>query len=217
MPTFARKFWSEYKGTALFIALMMIFRSALADWNSVPSGSMKPVIIEGDRISVNKMAYDLRVPFTTISLVKRADPVLGEVVIFDSEKAGVRLVKRLIGVPGDIVQMTDNRLVINGKPAAYTERTDGDGFYTVTETIGNYSHRIRIEIDRPGPLRSFGPVQVPHDHYLVLGDNRDNSLDSRYYGFVPRSEFVGRSNKVVISFNPDNFYLPRGDRFLEPL
>jgi signal peptidase I len=217
MKPFFSRFWNENKGTALFLGLMLIFRSALADWNSVPTESMKPTIVEGDRIFVEKMAYDLRLPFTGISLYKRADPVLGEIVVFDSVAADTRLVKRLIGVPGDVVEMRDDKLTINGRPAAYTNRVDGDGFYTVTETIGTFSHRIRIDPSKYNPRRAFGPIAVPEGHYLVLGDNRDHSADSRWYGFIPRGEFVGRSGSVVLSFDPDNYFLPRRGRFFQSL
>ncbi len=217
MNPFLNRLWHENKGTALFIGLMLVFRSAFADWNSVPTESMKPTIVEGDRIFVEKMAYDLRLPFTGISLYKRADPVLGEIVVFDSEAADVRLVKRMIGVPGDVVELRDDKLSINGRQAVYTNRVDGDGFYTVTETIGSFSHRIRVDPSRYNPRRSFGPVAVPQGKYLVLGDNRDHSADSRYYGFVPRGEFVGRSGSVVLSFNPDNHFLPRAGRYFQKL
>src|SRR5258708_31927955 len=97
------KAWREYRGFALFIILMIIFRSALADWNVVPTGSMKPTILEGDRILVNKLAYDFRVPLTHIALYRFADPSRGDIVVFDSRAADTRLVKRVIGLPCDIV------------------------------------------------------------------------------------------------------------------
>src|SRR6478735_9147129 len=95
------KAWREYRGFAVFVVLMVIFRSALADWNVVPTGSMKPTIIEGDRILVNKLAYDFKIPLTHISLHKFADPGRGDIVVFDSRAAATRLVKRVIGLPGD--------------------------------------------------------------------------------------------------------------------
>src|SRR6266576_5079250 len=115
------KVWREYRGFALFIVLMMIFRSALADWNVVPTGSMKPTIIEGDRILVNKLAYDFKVPLTHISVYKFADPGRGDIIVFDSRAANTRLVKRVIGLPGDTVEMRANRLTINGIAARYSD------------------------------------------------------------------------------------------------
>ena len=108
------KLLKDNKAYILFVVLMMVFRSAVADWNDVPTGSMKPTIIEGDRIFVNKMAYDVRLPFTTVSLAKLADPVRGDIVIFDSQASGKRLVKRVVGVPGDVVALQDNVLSVNG-------------------------------------------------------------------------------------------------------
>src|SRR6187402_3582202 len=91
--------WKENKSFFIFVVLMLVFRSALADWNTVPTGSMKPTILEGDRIAVNKLAYDLRVPFTAISLLKLADPERGDIVVFESKASAKRLVKRVIGLP----------------------------------------------------------------------------------------------------------------------
>src|SRR5438876_2581816 len=115
------KAWREYRGFALFIFLMIIFRSALADWNVVPTGSMKPTILEGDRILVNKLAYDFKVPLTHFSIYKFADPRRGDIVVFDSKAADTRLVKRVIGLPGDTVEMSDNHLIINGVEARYSD------------------------------------------------------------------------------------------------
>jgi signal peptidase I len=219
------KLWRHNRGFVLFVVLMALFRSAVADWNSVPSGSMRPTLIEGDRIVVNKLAYDLRIPFTHVSLYRMADPRRGEIVVFDSEKAGKRLVKRVIGEPGETVQLVDNRLLIDGREVAYrlpscpAEGCVADEFSerVLEEDLGGLSHRVTLDPRHVSPLRSFGPVRVPEGHYLVLGDNRDNSADSRVYGFVARSEIVGRSNRVAFSVNYDNFYLPRGGRFWHSL
>ena len=134
---------------------MVIFRSALADWNLVPTGSMKPTIIEGDRILVNKLAYDLKLPLTHVSLYRFADPARGDIVVFDSRAADTRLVKRVIGVPGDIVEMRDNRLTINGIAARYSEvEYKGDAIFAIESYLG-MSHRIELA-GRRGPceLRS---------------------------------------------------------------
>src|SRR2546421_2529771 len=106
--------WQEYRSLVLFVVLMIIFRSALADWNDVPTGSMNPTILEGDRIFVNKLAYDLKVPFTTWHVAEWADPGRGDVVVFYSPVDGERLVKRVAAVPGDTVAMVNNQLVVNG-------------------------------------------------------------------------------------------------------
>ena len=211
------KLWSEYKALLLFIVLMVMFRSAVADWNDVPSGSMKPTIVAGDRILVNKLAYDIRLPLTHISLYRLADPRRGDIVVFESEAADRRLVKRVIGVPGDSVEMVDNVLVINGEVAKYSDAAPEEHAIVATEAVSGMSHAVRVHTNRTGRASSFGPVTVPSGAYLVLGDNRDESADSRYYGFVPRAEIVGRSSTVVLSLDPNKYYLPRSDRFIEPL
>jgi signal peptidase I len=207
----------EYKGFVLFLFLMVMFRSAIADWNDVPSGSMLPTIMAGDRILVNKLAYDVRVPLTHVSLYRIAEPRRGDIVIFDSHAADIRLVKRVIGIPGDTVQMIDNRLIVNGAPAEYDDFRYDDDALLATESIGDFEHVVRFELRGSPVTNSFGPVTVPEEHFLVLGDNRQNSADSRVYGFVPREEIVGRSRTVVLSLDRDNFFLPRADRFIEPM
>ena len=217
MPNKLTRAWNEYRGFALFVVLMVVFRSALADWNVVPSGSMKPTILEGDRILVNKLAYDLRIPLTHITVHNFADPKRGDIVVFDSRAADLRLVKRVIGLPGDTVLMRDNRLIINGIEARYSNIERRSDAVFVTESYPGLSERIELVPDGVSRLSSFGPVKVPKDRYLVLGDNRDNSADSRVYGFVPRDEIVGNAKTVVLSLDYDRHYLPRLDRFLHPL
>ena len=114
------RFWIETARPILILLLVTsAMRSALADWNDVPTGSMRPTIMEGDRIWVNKLAYDLKVPFTTTRLAQWGDPARGEIVVFFSPADEVRLVKRVVGLPGDTVAMANNRLFINGEPVAY--------------------------------------------------------------------------------------------------
>jgi signal peptidase I len=211
------KMWREYRGFALFFVLMIIFRSALADWNVVPTGSMKPTILEGDRILVNKLAYDLRIPLTHISLYKFADPRRGDIVIFDSKAADTRLVKRVIGLPGDTVEMRDNRLIINGIEAAYSNIEDVADATFAIESYLDTSHRIELARTGMNRFGTFGPVKVPKDRYLVLGDNRDNSADSRVYGFIPRDEIIGNAKTIVLSLDYDDYYIPRVDRFFRAL
>ncbi|GAB2919978.1 signal peptidase I [Rheinheimera gaetbuli] len=209
--------WRDNCGIIVFLALMFVFRSAVADWNDVPSGSMQPTIQIGDRLLVNKMAYDLRVPFTTKSLIKRADPVRGDIIIFMSAAADNRLVKRVVGVPGDVIAMHNNVLSINGKRLDYLAQTaDGDDAMVLTEQLDSIAHQVKLASYSSG-RDSFNAVTVPNNHYLVLGDNRDNSADSRVIGFVPRNEIVGRASTVLFSLDYDNYYLPRSERFLAAL
>lgn len=204
--------WRENRGFLLFVLLMLVFRSAVADWNHVPSSSMYPGIIEGDRIGINKLAYDIQLPFTGISLYELDDPARGEIVVFSHPETGIRLVKRVIGVPGDTLAMRDNRLILNGQPLAYTELTQGDTSSDWLEQLPGAPHTIRTHHTASG-RSSFAPVQVPEGHYIMLGDNRDNSGDSRVFGFVPRDALIGRASHVVMSLDTERFYLPRGKRF----
>lgn len=216
MKSWLREAWNDNKSLLLFIALMMVFRSAVADWNEVPTGSMKPTIVEGDRIFVNKMAYDFRIPFTHISLLKVADPNRGDIIIFDSSMSDKRLVKRVVGIPGDMVAMRNNIVSINGHPLSYFRMSGDENYVDSLENLVGVEHFVRINT-RGSALSSFEPIRVPPESYLVLGDNRDNSADSRVIGFVPRNEIVGRSRSVVLSFNYDNYYIPRSGRFFQSL
>ena len=207
------------KGFITFMLCMIMFRSALADWSVVPTGSMQPTIQIGDRIVVDKAAYDIRVPLTHISLVHLADPERGDIVVLDSHAANERLVKRVIGLPGDEVALRNNVLYINGVAATYSHvNVQGihddqlDPARYEVERLGHLQHLIRLSLYRPSYMRDFGPVTVPAGQYLLMGDNRDNSMDSRYLGFFPRNEIVGRSRYVALSLDPDHGYLPRKQR-----
>jgi signal peptidase I len=213
---------SENRNFIIFILLMTVFRSSLADWNSVPTGSMKPTIVEGDRIVINKLAYDFHFPFSSISLAKLADPKRGDIIVFNSKVSDKRLVKRVIGVPGDIVSMHNNKLSINGEVLQYNNQTDNikpkiaTGYRQRTEDLLGVTYAIIVS-NRSTAASSFSAVTVPKDSYLALGDNRDNSADSRYIGFIPRSEIIGRSNSVAMSFDYDDYYLLRKDRIFKSL
>jgi len=214
MKKFWLNVWKENKSFVIFLGLMFMFRSACADWNTVPTGSMNPTIIEGDRIAVNKLAYDIRIPFTHISLRKLGDPERGDIAVFDSKVSDKRLVKRVIGVPGDRIAMVNNQLVINDTALDY-DKTEGN--IDQVEYLFDTPHIVRISSTNNHEFANFPTVVVPEGHYLMLGDNRDKSADSRVIGFVPRDEIVGRSRAVVMSINYDNFYLPRLDRFFKSL
>lgn len=201
----------------VFIFLMLVFRSSFADWNVVPTGSMKPTIIEGDRIWVNKLAYDLNIPFTNISLKKFADPERGDIIIFESKKAEKRLVKRVIGIPGDTVSMKNNSIFINGKVLDYKIVSRHPDKIILEEKLTQSAHKIRLEYPLRSRADSFNPVTIPTSLYLVLGDNRNNSADSRVIGFIPRKEILGRTRYVVMSLNYNNYYLPRSDRIFTKL
>ena len=211
-----RALWAEHRSILFFVLLMVVFRSSWADWNDVPSGSMEPSILVGDRILVDRAAYDLRVPLFGQRLLTFADPVRGDVVVFESAAADKRLVKRVIGVPGDVVAMRGNALVLNGEPLAYRLVSRAGHGAVFEESLPGTPHAIRLSAT-PSPRASFDPVTVPAGHYLVLGDNRDSSADSRAFGFVPREEIIGRSDRVVLSLDYEAWFMPRFERFGETL
>lgn len=220
MPSTARKLLTQNKGLLAFIALMVVFRSAIADYNVVPSGSMLPTVMVGDRILVDKLAYDLRLPLTHISLLRLGEPQRGDIVTVDSHQAGELLLKRIVGLPGDVVELRDNVLTINGQAASYGQAQvrplAGDGADDAVyrdERIDGMNHLVRLSESHPSLHSSFGPVVVPADHYMMLGDNRDNSMDSRYFGFFARSELMGRTSRIAFSLDADKGYRPRLDRF----
>src|SRR5262245_19025034 len=211
-----------------FLALVLVlgsFRSAVADWNYVPTGSMKPTILEGDRILVNKMAYDLKVPFVGWRLVHRADPERGDAIVFFSPVDGTRLVKRVVAMPGDQVMLRDNRLWINGQAATYEpldpeilqqiDPHERSGHEFAAERIDSQSHPM-MTTPAEAATRHFGPLTIPEGHYFVMGDNRDNSFDSRSFGLVRRDAIAGRAETVIISLDREDS-LPRGHRFFRKL
>lgn len=196
----------QNRGFIIFILAMSVFRSVIADWNSVPTGSMQPTIVEGDRILVNKMAYDLRLPFSHVSLWHRADPKRGDIIIFDSEQADKRLVKRVIGIPGDTLGLNNNRIMLNDRPVTYRLLENSAMWLNLEENLPGMRHRIRIHRDSIPYYANFNELTVPEGYYLVLGDNRDRSADSRMIGLVPRNEIVGRSKRVILSLNYDHYF-----------
>lgn len=215
-----KKVLNEIRIFALMILIVSSLRSVLADWNDVPTGSMKPTIQEGDRVVVNKLAYDLKVPFTTIDIVKWDDPHRGDIVVLFSPVDGVRLVKRVVAVPGDKVEMRDNQLYVNGKiakqsPIALVSSESGQA-YVLDEDLDGHNHKVMLTPEIPA-VRSFGPVTVPAGNYFVLGDNRDNSNDSRFIGFIERRRIVGEAVAVAFSLDRSRWFVPRMDRFFEGL
>lgn len=221
-----RRIWRDWlRPYALLLAIIAPLKSAVVDWNWVPSGSMKPTILEGELVVVNKLAYDLKVPFTTRHVAEWADPTRGDVVVLFSPHDGTRLVKRVVGLPGDTIEIRNGVLHINGSAQRYSARDVGpfkrDVFedsnpVIAVEHLGAADHFVMALPGRPAP-RSFGPYIVPPGQYFVMGDSRDNSFDSRYFGPVARQQVIGRAIGVAMSFDPARFLLPRPARFIQPL
>ena len=223
-----RIFHHHVKPILIVAAVLLSVRSSIADWNDVPTGSMRPSILEGDRIFVNKLAYDLKVPFTTMHLAEWGNPQRGEVVVFFSPDQGIRMVKRVVGVPGDVLELRNNQLILNGNPAVYgplsqdvinqipPERRSFYSFGTET-TADGVTHPVLGIPRADAKYRTFAPLTVPPGKYFLMGDNRDNSGDSRVWGFADRKQIVGRAVGVAVSLDPEKSYKPRWDRFFRGL
>jgi len=181
-----RRFLRGWGGALLWaLVLSSLLRAGVVQASWVPSGSMEPALLIGDHMVVNKLCYDLKLPFTDLVLLPLGQPARGDIVVFANPAGhGSDLVKRIIGLPGETVQLRDKQVFINGQPL----RPDW----------GRYTPYARAGDD-------FGPVKVPRGQYFVMGDNRDNSYDSRFWnqgrgGFVPRTDIVGRAEVVLWSW-----------------
>jgi signal peptidase I len=226
--SWSRRLWQEWlRPLILVVAVMAPLRSAVADWNDVPTGSMKPTILEGDRVVVNKLAYDLKVPFTTWHIAQWDDPERGDIVVFWSPADGKRLVKRAVGIPGDKIELRDNLLFVNGVAATYEplpqeivgQLSLGDQFaaqFARESVAGSPGHGVMSKPYAPA-MRSYGPVVIPAGHYFVMGDNRDESYDSRWIGFIERRRIVGEAVAIAFSLDRGNYYKPRFGRFFRGL
>ncbi len=216
-----KNFIKDNRGFIVFLLCLGFFRTAIADWNPIPSGSMRPNLLEGDVVLVNRIAYDFKLPLTDIVVARMADPKRGDIVTFFSPKDGTRLIKRIVALPGDQVEMRDEVLYINGQAAEYSEHKilrealeNGENIEAlrVTEAIGQNTRRVQWLNDVPA-RNNFGPTAVPDGNFLMLGDNRDNSADSRYFGFVPRHLLIGQAQRILVSADIKGNWLPRTERF----
>ncbi|MDB6055829.1 MAG: signal peptidase, partial [Verrucomicrobiales bacterium] len=211
--------WREWAKPMLVILIITSsMRSAVADRNDVPTGSMNPTILEGDRVFVNKLAYDLKVPFTTTHIAEWDNPQRGDIVVFFSPKDGIRLVKRVIGLPGDTIEMRSETLFINGVACVMTMDNGGNANskIMVHESLGKVGHSAQL-LPGVNALRTIPPILVPAGEYFMMGDNRDNSFDSRYFGTVKRQAIIGKATSVVASLDINNKYKPRWSRFFSSL
>ena len=209
------------KGFLLFLMLFGIFRTAVADWNPIPSASMHPNLLEGDVVFVNRLAYNVKLPLTDIVLGQTGEPQRGDIVTFSSPANGMRLIKRVIALPGDRVEMRNEQLIINGRQAGYAtidhtiENIKGVGDLAavrIGESLGERTHAIQV-MPQLQARRDFAAVVVPPGQYMMLGDNRDNSEDSRYIGLVPRALLIGRAERVLASADIMGNWAPRTERF----
>lgn len=205
----SKKLYSELLSLGFFCLLICTFKSVVFCNYTIPTGSMEPIILPGDKIWVNRAAYNLRVPFTQIELLKTSQPKRGDVIVFIAPpQPEMDYTKRLIGLPGDKITVMDGKISVNDKPleisvdqdefeealyfgGSYTETLDGKS-YTVQRLahIPDYTERTWI---------------VPEGHYFAMGDNRDFSDDSRSWGFVPHELLKGKATITYFSVDWPNY------------
>jgi len=203
------------------IAIVLGTRQLLAEAFRIPSGSMEPTLLVGDWLFVNKLRFGPHIPFSNHSLPGYASPRRGDVTVFVSPPQDVTiritpddvtptLVKRIVGVAGDTLLMRHGQLYVNGRRGPSPNSlvlpdTEADQ----PQSIFAWQHQIEVRGSRFGPpvatpsLHEWGPLVVPADTYFMMGDNRDNSVDSRYYGPVPRANFLGTPMFVYYSYDPE--------------
>ena len=216
--------WVEYS-ISFFPVILIVFllRSFLVEPFKIPSGSMIPTLLVGDFILVNKFAYGIRIPVWNRKVIEIGEPHRGDVMVFRyPEDPSLDYIKRVVGVPGDRVEYRNKRLSINGKPVAerqiddYLSRERMQFSRRYTENLGGTEHEILVDDDAPALVpqaRAFPfsgnctynsqalACTVPPGHYFMMGDNRDNSADSRVWGFVPDENIVGKAFFIWLNLN----------------
>lgn len=215
--------WLEYTaGLFPVIAIVFLLRSFLFEPFRIPSGSMLPTLHVGDFILVNKYDYGLRLPVANTKVLEIGAPKRGDVIVFRYPvDTSIDYIKRVVGVPGDTVEYRNKVLYVNGveqKLAAPRDFIDENTMVTLTEydeTLGDVTHLVAFDHRRPswvseGAISKKEPsctyndagfiCKVPEGHYFAMGDNRDNSEDSRYWGFVPDENLVGRAVLIWANF-----------------
>jgi len=188
------------------LLLVLVFRSFLFEPFKIPSGSMIPTLWIGDFIVVNKFAYGLRLPVLNSKVIETGDPERGDIIVFRfPEDERINYIKRVVGLPGDTIAYRNKTLFINGEPVTQerigpwvgqglNRNVPGSSPVERLEYLGDAAHRIVVYPSRPdGRVES---VRVPEGHYFVMGDNRDQSLDSRSWGFVPEQNLVGKAVRI---------------------
>lgn len=216
--------WVEW-GAGFFPVILIVFvlRSFLFEPFKIPSGSMIPTLLVGDFILVNKFTYGIRLPVINKKIISLNDPQRGDVMVFRyPEDPSLDYIKRVVGIPGDTVAYQNKKLSINGQPVEMTKMTDylhPERLYyseQYTAKLGDVEHRLLNDTDAPAFIPDAGRFpyrenctynaagvvcKVPPGHYFMMGDNRDNSRDSRAWGFVPEENIVGKAFFIWLNFS----------------
>jgi signal peptidase I len=192
------------------LLLVLVIRSFVFEPFRIPSGSMMPTLLQGDFIFVKKYAYGLRLPVTETKVIETGEPERGDVVVFRlPSDPGVNYIKRVVGLPGDEIVYARHRLTINGEEVAIEQAAEASPAQPrYVEQLGDRRHDILIV--NPAYSVKDGRYTVPEGHYFVMGDNRDNSRDSRFIGSIPETHLVGEA--VRIWMHVDGLSWPRWDR-----
>ena len=193
------------------LAVVLCLRSFVAEPFRIPSSSMMPTLLVGDFILVNKFAYGLRLPITNHKFVATGEPARGDVVVFrPPQHPDQDWIKRVIGVPGDTVAYHDDTVFVNGKPLQYVPQgryegkgqgIDATGARLLTEQLPGRPHPVLERDDRPFFIQGEGEWTVPDGEYFVMGDNRDNSEDSRFWGFLPEANLRGKAFLIWMNWD----------------
>lgn len=208
------KIMKEIPSLALIVLVVFAFKSSFIANYTVPTGSMQPTIEPGDKLIVNKMFYDLRIPFTNNVLKKFEDPQNGDVIVFDPpKKESVQTyIKRVIGIPGDIVTVEAGFVTINGTPIE--NNIEPDKVMSLLRNGGQYQETLRNKkytVQRKQPIVAISNTwTIPEGKYFVMGDNRDKSSDSRFWGYVDRKDILGKAKFIYFSYEwPTTFRTER--------
>jgi len=190
LPSKARHGLRDLASILAAVAVALVTRSSLADHYVVPTGSMLPTVQLDDHVIVSKLAYGVHLPLVPGYVAHFGGPARGDVVVLTAPDTGIVLLKRVVALPGDRVRVHDGKLEVNGKQVPVEEKNG-----VPEEELGKHPHALDLS-DGGGP--DLGPLTVPADRYLVLGDNRGNSRDGRYFGFVARDAILGHVEGVLI-------------------
>ena len=187
------------KGLILFVIVYAFSRTAVADWSKVPTGSMEPTIYPGDYLLIDKTAYGASIPFVNVKLWDAGAPERGDIITFIPPHESRLFVKRVIGIPGDRIVIEGERIYINDVQVQHDDVIADSSGVILSESFDVVSHSIKYSQGRPVSSRKIDLV-VPGEKYFVMGDHRNNSADSRYWGFVDEENVMGKVNRLVLSF-----------------